>query len=271
MIGLESGIAAERAADRATSERPSRAPLVLRAVSVGSGLLLWEWAGAAELDPAFPTFSETASAAWAMVLDGSLPRALRITLEPLFLGVVVSTVLGVALGLAMGLSRFAEWLGVPVFVILQAAPLAALVPLPTFAYGIGLLSKTLVVCILALPPIVLNAYTAVRHTPASLVAMVRAFLAGRVRILRSIVLPSASPMIFAGPRLGVAAGFVGAILAELLVTPAGVGDLVSYHQSVAEYPQMYAAIVTVITFAVLVLGFLERPEHRLFRPGRRAG
>ncbi|MDW8342340.1 MAG: ABC transporter permease subunit, partial [Geminicoccaceae bacterium] len=84
-------------------------------------------------------------------------------------------------------------------------------------------------------------------------------------------LPSASPMIFAGPRLGVAAGFVGAILAELLVTPAGVGDLVSYHQSVAEYPQMYAAIVTVITFAVLVLGFLERPEHRLFRPGRRAG
>ena len=39
------------------------------------------------------------------------------------------SLLGVALGVAMGLSRVVEWLGSPIFIIAQAAPLAALIPL----------------------------------------------------------------------------------------------------------------------------------------------
>jgi NitT/TauT family transport system permease protein len=85
-----------------------------------------------------------------------------------------------------------------------------------------------------------------------------------------IILPAASPVIFAGLRLGTAAGFIGAVLAELLISPTGVGDLITYHQSVAEYPQMYAAIASVIILSALFLELLERIEVTLFRPERRA-
>ena len=47
-------------------------------------------------------------------------------------------------------------------------------------------------------------------------------------------------MIFAGLRLGVAAGFIGVVLAELLITPTGIGDLITYHRAVADYAEMYA-------------------------------
>ena len=47
----------------------------------------------------------------------------------------------------------------------DAAPLAALIPILTFAYGIGLTSKVMTVCIMAMPVIVLNSLNAVRHTP----------------------------------------------------------------------------------------------------------
>ena len=60
---------------------------------------------------------------------------------------------------------------------------------------------------------------------------------------------AASDRRHAGERLGVAAGFIGVILAELLITPTGVGDLITYHRSVAEYAEMYAAIFSIIVFS----------------------
>ena len=60
-----------------------------------------------------------------MAGDGTLAKAMWITLKPLALGLFASVVLGVALGTLMGLSRFAEWLGAPIFIIAQSAPLAA--------------------------------------------------------------------------------------------------------------------------------------------------
>ena len=56
------------------------------------------------------------------------------------------------------------------------------------------------------------------------------------------------------------------ILAELLITPTGVGDLISYHRSVAEYADMYAAVFSIIVFAAVTVGSLEKIEARYFRP-----
>jgi ABC-type nitrate/sulfonate/bicarbonate transport system permease component len=99
--------------------------------------------------------------------------------------------------------------------------------------------------------------------------MGRSFMGNRRQLISKIILPSATPVIFAGLRLGTAAGFVGAILAELLVTPTGVGDIITYNQSVAEYPTMYAAIAAVIAVSVLFIEFLAWIEHRFLRPEKR--
>jgi len=170
----------------------------------------------------------------------------------------------------LGLHEPSEWLIAPLFIIAQAAPLAALIPILTFAYGIGLTAKIMTVCIMAMPVIVLNTLGAVRNTPKSLLEMSRSFLASRSQGIRLVILPAASPMIFAGLRLGCAAAFIGVILAELLITPTGIGDVISYNQSVADYPKMYAAILAIIVFAVLFIELLERIEVTLFRPESRA-
>jgi NitT/TauT family transport system permease protein len=242
----------------------------LRIASLAMVLAAWEIAGRASISVAFPSLTETLVAFVAMLRDGSLLRALGTTLVPLVIGVAVSGTTGVLLGLATGLSRRVEWLGIPLFLVLQAAPLAALIPMLVLAYGVGLATKVAVVWIMAVPVIVLNSYKAVRHTPVSLLEMSRSFLGSRRQQIVKVILPAASPVIFAGLRLGTAAGFVGAILAELLISPTGIGDLITYHQSIAEYPQMYAAIASVIMLSALFLAFLDRLELFLFRPERRA-
>ncbi|QDG76458.1 ABC transporter permease [Labrenzia sp. PHM005] len=224
----------------------------------------WQIAGMIPVSYAFPTFFESMGAMLRMAGDGTLFQAYLETLRPLVVGVAISAVFGIALGLWIGLSAKFDWLFSPIFIVMQAAPLAALIPLLVMAYGIGLTSKVFVVCIMAMPVIVLNTASAVRNTPSSIKDMGRSFLASDREIILKIIIPAASPVIFSGLRLGVSAGFIGAILAELKITPTGVGDIITYSRSIADYPAMYAAIFSIILLAVVFLNLLERLEVYLF-------
>jgi NitT/TauT family transport system permease protein len=213
---------------------------------------------------AFPPFSQTALALWQMLADGSLGKAYLTTLQPLLIGIVLCAAAGIGFGIGMGLSRSIEWLSLPVFIILQAAPMAAIIPLLTYMYGIGLTSKVLAVIMLAAPVIVMNSYKGIRNTPPSLLQMCRSFQGTRRQEVLKIVLPHAAGLIFAGLRLGLAMGFIGIVIAELLITPTGIGDLITYNSSVADYPRMFAAIASIVAVAAISLHLLERLERRWF-------
>ncbi len=238
--------------------------LMLKVLSAVLVFGAWEISGRIPISYAFPTFIESMAALMRMTFDGSIFTAYAETLKPLVIGVAISTVLGIGLGLWIGLSERFEWLFSPIFIVMQAAPLAALIPLLVMAYGIGLTSKVFVVCIMAMPVIVLNTSSAVRNTPASMKEMARSFMASDREVLLKIIIPAASPVIFSGLRLGVSAGFIGAILSELKITPTGVGDIITYSRSIADYPSMYAAIFSIILLAVLFLNLLEKIENLLF-------
>ena len=240
-------------------------PLFLKLLSAVVVFGAWEIAGRIPVSNAFPTFLESMSALVTLTLDGTIFTAYAETLKPLVVGIAISAVLGIGIGLWAGLSSKFDWLFSPIFIVMQSAPLAALIPLLIIAYGIGLTSKVFVVCIMAMPVIVLNTTGAVRNTPTSMIEMGRAFLGTRLDIILRIIIPAASPIIFSGLRLGVSAGFIGAILAELKITPTGVGDIITYSRSIADYPSMYAAIFSIILLAVLFLNLLERIEKRLFK------
>ena len=225
----------------------------------------WEIGGRSGVSFAFPPFSESMVAFWVLVADGTMFKAYAETLKPLVVGIIISGILGIILGIWIGLSEKFDWLISPIFIVMQSAPLAALIPLLIMAYGIGLTSKVFVVCIMAMPVIVLNTSAAVKNTPTNIKEMAKAYQAKYSDIIIKVILPASSPIIFAGLRLDVSAGFIGAILSELKITPTGVGDIISFSRSIADYPSMYAAIFSIILLAVLFLNILERTEKILFK------
>ena len=241
-------------------------PLTWQLISLALVFGLWEFAGRWPISPAFPPFSKTAIALIRMSADGSLAKAYFSTLQPLIIGIVLCGVLGIGFGIAMGLSRTIEWLSLPIFIILQAAPMAAIIPLITYVYGIGLTAKVLAVVVLAAPVMVMNSYKGIRNTDPSLIQMCRAFLGTRQQEVIKIIIPHAGALIFAGLRLGLAMGFIGIVIAELLITPTGIGDLITFHSSVADYPEMFAVIASIIAVAATAIHGLERLERRLFPP-----
>ena len=248
---------------------PNRA-LLLKLLSAAILFGAWEIAGRIPVSFAFPTFLE--SMARTVADDGGrhdLRRLCRDAANRWSSASRSRPFFGIAIGLWVGLSKIFDWLFSPIFIVMQAAPLAALIPLLVLAYGIGLTSKVLVVCIMAMPVIVLNTSGAVRNTPESIKEMGRSFLASDLSIILKIIIPAASPVIFAGLRLGISAGFIGAILSELKITPTGVGDIITYSRSIADYPSMYAAIFSIILLAVLFLNLLEKIETVLFKGNQR--
>jgi NitT/TauT family transport system permease protein len=244
-------------------------PLVWQLISFILFFSLWEFAGRWPISFAFPPFSKTLLALLRLITDGSLAKAYVSTLQPLVIGIALSSLVGIGFGVAMGLSRSIEWFSLPIFIVLQAAPMAAIIPLITYTYGIGITSKVLAVVVLAAPVIVMNSYKGIRNTNPSLLQMCRAFLGTRRQEIVKIILPHAGALIFAGLRLGLAMGFIGIVIAELLITPTGIGDLITYHSSVADYPEMFAAITSIIVFAAATIHALERLERRIFPPETR--
>jgi hypothetical protein len=186
-VGATVGFGDEPTGPGAVS-RAARNMTLWRIASVALFCGMWELAGQLQFNYAFPTFSATFLAFFEMVADGSMGPAYLRTLEPLTIGVVLSLTIGIGTGVAMGLRRDVEWFSLPVFIVMQAAPMAALIPLLTFVYGIGLTSKVLAVMFLALPVIAMNSYKAVRNVNPSLVAMCRSFLGTRSQQITKIIL-----------------------------------------------------------------------------------
>lgn len=235
-----------------------------RLYSFGMVFLIWELASLTGFSIAFPRASAVAVAFWQMMVSGEFTTAYADSFPPLLIGLAITVVGGVIIGVSIGLLRGAEWFLMPLLIIFQTAPVSAIIPMLTYVYGISDTSKVVAIVILGLPLVALNSYKGIQATNKSLLDMSRSFLLSRADTIRLVILPSARKMIFAGLRLGVSGAFIGIVLAELLITPTGIGDLITFNRSIARYDKMFAAIVSILALAALTLAFMQWVEDRLF-------
>jgi NitT/TauT family transport system permease protein len=237
----------------------------LRAGSVVAFLLLWEWAARVPISFNFPSPGATLAALLGLLASGALLQATLISLQSLLLGFGVAVLLGVPLGLLMGVVRPLGRIGRVYLDLLIALPTAALVPLVILSFGINVLSSAVIVFVFSAPFVAMNAYGGVRDVRPPLVEMARAFDASRWQLFRRIVLPSALPMTLAGVRYALSRAFVGLIVAELLLSPFGLGRLIMTARSMFEHDRMFAAVLWTLLFAGAVLAALARLEARMLR------
>ncbi len=247
------------------SKRVLNQRFLLRTLSVAAVLGLWELAGIREITFNFPRFSETMVALYKLIVSGVLPRAFLLSFRSLLIGFVISAVAGVTWGLLMSSFNFLNWLSRPYVLILYGAPTAALVPIMTLTFGIGLGAEAAFVVLMAMPIIILNTYSGVKNVDQTLLEMGRAFLASRRQVFIRILLPDAMPMVMAGLRLGFSLGFVGMILAELMISPFGLGDLMLRYQAQFRFDKLFAVIAAILLGAALLLSLLRNLENRLLR------
>lgn len=239
--------------------------IALRTTSLVVFLLLWEWAARVPISFNFPTPWATFTALIELVWSGALLQASLTSLQSLALGFGAAVLLGVPFGLVMGVVRPIGRVARIYLDLLIALPTAALIPLVILSFGISILSSAVIVFVFCAPFVTMNAYGGVRDMRPRLVEMARSFGASWGQLFARIVLPSALPMILAGLRLGLSRAFLGLIVAELLLSPFGLGRLIMDSRSMFEHDRMFATVLWTLLLSGAALAGLARLEGRLLR------
>jgi ABC-type nitrate/sulfonate/bicarbonate transport system permease component len=237
----------------------------LRVASVVAFLLLWEWGARVPISFNFPSPAATLVALIALLRSGALPDATLTSLQSLILGFGVAVLVGVPFGLLMGVVRPVGRVARVYLDLLIALPTAALIPLVILSFGINIVSSAVIVFAFSAPFVVMNAYGGVRDVRPRLMEMARAFDASWTQLFTRIVLPSALPMVLTGLRYGLSRAFVGLIVAELLLSPFGLGRLIMISRSMFEHDRMFATVLWTLLLAGAALAALARLEARLLR------
>lgn len=239
--------------------------LFLRAASVVAFLGLWEWAAWLPISFNFPSPRATGAALVGLLASGALLQATLTSMQSLVLGFGAAVLVGVPVGLVMGVVRPVGRVARLYLDLLIALPTAALIPLVILSFGINVVSSAVIVFVFSAPFITMNAYGGVRDVRPRLMEMARAFDASWAQLFVRIVLPSALPLILAGVRYGLSRAFVGLIIAELLLSPFGLGRLIMTSRSMFEHDRMFATVLWTLLLAGAALAVLARLESRLLR------
>jgi NitT/TauT family transport system permease protein len=234
-------------------------------LSVVGGLALWELVSrllvANALFLAAPT--QIVQAIWVLTLSGEMERHIVISGIEFALGYVIASVIGVVLGFGMANSATVKQALQPWISGLYATPTIALAPLFILWLGIGIWSKVLVVIFLVLFPVTINTEAGLRTTSERLIEMLRSFGASPRQIFFKVSLPSATPFILAGLKLGIGRGLIGVVVAELFGSRAGLGRLIAQSADAVNMPELFAGVVVLAAAGIALTAGFGWLENRL--------
>jgi ABC-type nitrate/sulfonate/bicarbonate transport system permease component len=199
---------------------------------------------------ALPPLSRVTAAWIDLLADGELLRNALLSLYRAGLGLALAVVIGAALGIAMAWWRAVDALVGPLVEMLYPMPKSALIPVTVLWLGFGDGSKILLIFLGCMLPVTLGAFNGARGTDRVLVWSARSMGAGRLRVLRDVVLPSALPELLNGIRTALALAFILLVASELIVAQQGLGYLIGFLGSSGAYEGMFAVVLT-----VALLGF----------------
>jgi sulfonate transport system permease protein len=160
------------------------------------------------------------------VAEGGLWPNLGASLARDFVGLAIGTVAGLVVGAGLGLSRrFNRVVGPSLHAVKQVA-IFAWIPLISVWFGFGEPAKLVFIAMAAFYPVVLNSCQGVRGVATEHVEVARVLRFTRWQLLRRVILPSATPDIFAGLHLALIYSWVATIGAEyFLMAGPGIGHL----------------------------------------------
>ena len=186
------------------------------------------------------------------------------SLERIGLGFSIAVVLGVALGVPLGLSHWARKAAMPHIEIWRAMPPPALLPISiVLLHSIGNTQKVAFIAFFCLFPVLLNTIDGVRGVDRTLLETARSYgISGFARI-RHVVLPAASPQIFAGMRTSMALAVITMVLSEYFSSTNGVGYVLLISKNTFQLGPMWAAIVLIGLLGYLANALFLLVERRV--------
>ncbi|AME24850.1 MULTISPECIES: ABC transporter permease [Burkholderiaceae] len=258
--------------------RPNRANLVVwQWLLLVLCFLLWYVLTSPTLLPAF-YFDDSSKAAfffgepqkvllriWQWFTTGEIYVHLWVTLIETVLAFVIGTVMGLGVGLWLALAPMMSALFDPYIKAANSMPRVILAPIFAVWFGLGIWSKVALGVTLVFFIVFFNVYQGVKEVSPVVLANARMLGANRKHLLRHVYLPSATSWVFSSLHTSVGLAFVGSVVGEYLGSARGVGYLILQAEGTFDINTVFAGILVLTAFALILDGIVAFVERRLMK------
>ena len=240
---------------------------VRKGVVLVSLALVWEFY-ARWLDNSllFPTFLATAEAFFSGLFSGRLLAAAWSSIALLLQGYFAGLVIAAIFTAFASATRVGSDLLETLTSMFNPLPSIALLPLAMIWFGLGKGSIVFVLIHAVLWAVALNTHTGFRSVSVTWRMVGRNYGLSKIGYVTKILIPGAFPSILTGMKVGWAFAWRTLIAAELVFgVSSGAGGLGWYifqHKNMLDIPNVFAGLLTVILFGLLVENFIFRVVER---------
>lgn len=186
------------------------------------------------------------------------------------LAIVLGALVAVPAGLFIGHTGRGRAFAIGLTGALRALPSLGLLTLLAVAMSLGLklaiVPSTIVLAILAIPPLLAASYSGVEAVDGDVVDGARATGLSEWQIVRLVEVPLAGPLLVGGLRSAMLQVIATATLSAYLGL-GGLGRYILDGQAVADYPKMLAGAILVIALALVIDGLILVTKRLLVLPG----
>lgn len=248
---------------RAQRRRPAE-KYIYGIIAVVAVVAIWQLIAVLRLKPAIvlPGPLDVVAAFEQLFGTDTVWTDLATSARELLYGLGLATVIGLPLGLIVGWYQRLAYVLNPFINFLYATPRIALTPLIIIWLGIGDTSKTAIVFLMAVFPILINVATGVQSLDPTVVRVARCFGAGDLQLFRTVALPGTVPFIISGLRLAVGQALIGVFVAELSGAEHGVGMLMNNAGQQFQTSVVVAGLIMFAVTGVVLTGVLRLIERR---------
>ncbi len=244
-------------------------PPLISLFSLSIVILFWGIAPyAGLLNPLFfPTIPELLTAfrtLWQQgYLDVSLGQHIEASLYRMLAALFFALITALPLGIVMGLNKVAKAVVDPFIDFYRPIPPLAYLPLIVIWFGIGEVSKVLLIYLAIFAPLVIATSEAVRRVDRNRIQVVRCLGANYRQVIRLVILPAILPDIITGLRIALGVGWSTLVAAELIAANQGLGFMV---ESAAQFlsTEVVVAGIIIIAFIALIIEFGLRQLQKYF-------
>lgn len=231
--------------------------------------------------PVLPAPHQVALDLWASITGWPLssPRNLlfhtAVTAESTLVGFVLGTLLGLLLSVAIVHSRTLDRALLPWIVASQSVPVLAIAPIVLVILGsiglTGVAPKAVIAMYLCFFPVTVAMVQGLRSPQVIETEMLHTYAASSWQALWMLRLPASLPFLFPALRVGVAAGLVGAMVAELPTgAQAGLGARLLTGSYYGQTIQIWSALVMSAVLGLVLTAAMAGLEHLVLRSRRQA-
>jgi len=196
--------------------------------------------------------------------SGDLPRHIAATMTAAGGGYLIGIAVGLIGAFLLLMTRRGYEVLEPFLLAFYAIPKIALAPLFIMWFGLALTPKILLAALMVFFIVFMNTVSGVRHVDRGLVDVARVLGAGRLALIRNVLLPAAAPSIMAAIRVTFPRAMVGAILAEFIASREGLGYMIVRAARQFDIATVFAGVVVIAVLVMLVNTAVSIAEARLF-------